>query len=242
MIAGRARAGSSTTTLASLTFVLPRAHVGALTRAAGSGNLAVMAQWVGLLPRLRTTWSTAPTTVAACLWGLPERLWPSKPRPAASATNARPGQVTLPLVPVWKNASEQASRRRRGLWLRPRRHLMAQSFPASRFVGLDVSEPALGAARPKARSWVSPTPLSCNMTPASLDGKSGTTSLPTFSTPSTTRPVRPGPGRYRPGRSGREGFKPVRRHVASSTLAENISHPIGPFLYTASCLHCIVNN
>jgi 2-polyprenyl-3-methyl-5-hydroxy-6-metoxy-1,4-benzoquinol methylase len=29
---------------------------------------------------------------------------------------------------------------------------------------------------------------------------------------------------------------------ASSTLAENISHPIGPFLYTASCLHCIVNN
>jgi hypothetical protein len=27
--------------------------------------------------------------------------------------------------------------------------------------------------------------------------------------------------------------------AASSTLAENLDHPLGPFLYTVSCMHCM---
>ena len=27
--------------------------------------------------------------------------------------------------------------------------------------------------------------------------------------------------------------------AASSTLAENVDHPLGPFLYTISCMHCM---
>lgn len=87
---------------ASLTFVLTREHVGAVTRAAGSGNLAAMAQWVGCWPRLRTTWSTASTTVAACPMGPSLRdCGPSKPRPAASATTPTWSRSPWLWSPVW---------------------------------------------------------------------------------------------------------------------------------------------
>ena len=167
MIAGTSTGGIVDHDPASLTFVLPRAHVGALTRAAGSGNLAVMAQWVGLLAQVEDNVVDCFHHGGGVPYGaFPERLWAVEAEASGVGYDAALVKVTLPLVPGLEE------RLRAGIDVADvgcgsghAVNLMAQSFPASRFVGLDVSEPALAAARPKARSWVSPTPLSCNMTP-----------------------------------------------------------------------------
>jgi hypothetical protein len=66
-----------------LTFVLPPHHAGWLTRAAGPANLAIQAQYVGLLALVRIRSSSASVTAAACPTPRTRSSTPSWPKTAA---------------------------------------------------------------------------------------------------------------------------------------------------------------
>jgi SAM-dependent methyltransferase len=224
----------------SLTFVLPPEHARSLTRAAGSGNLAVMAQWVGLLGQVEDK-------VVDCFYhgggvpygAFPERLWAVEAEASGVGYDADLVNVTLPLVPGL------VERLRGGIDVADvgcgsghAVNLMARAFPASRFVGLDISDQALAVAKAEADRLGAANATFVDQDVASLEGAEQYDFITTFdSVHDQARPdlVLAGIARLlRPG-----GTYLCVDMAASSTLAENVGHPVGPFLYSASCLHCM---
>jgi SAM-dependent methyltransferase len=169
----------------------------------------------------------------------PERLWAVEAEASGVGYDADLVKVTLALVPGL------VERLRTGIDVADvgcgsghAVNLMAQSFPASHFVGLDVSEPALAAARAESEKLGVTNATFVQQDAASLDGRERYDFITTFdSVHDQARPdlVLAGIARW----LRRGGVYLCVDMSASSTLAENISHPIGPFLYTASCLHCM---
>jgi SAM-dependent methyltransferase len=224
----------------SLTFALPPEHVRSLTREAGSGNLAVMAQWVGLLAQVEDKVLDCFHHGGGVRYGaFPDRLWALEAEASGVGYDANLIEVTLPLV--------------RGLVERLRQgidvadvacgsghavNLMAQAFPASRFVGLDLSAPGLAAARAEAERFGVANATFVQQDAASLEGSEQYDLITTFdAVHDQARPdlVLGGIARLlRPG-----GVYLCVDMAASSTLADNIDHPIGPFAYGFSCLHCM---
>jgi SAM-dependent methyltransferase len=115
---------------------------------------------------------------------------------------------------------------------------MAEAFPCSRFAGFDFSDAGIAAARLEAERK--------GLTNARFDKRDATylgevgwfDFITTFdSVHDQARPdlVLAGiAAALRPG-----GVYLCVDTSASSELAENLDHPLGPFLYTVSCMHCM---
>jgi SAM-dependent methyltransferase len=147
--------------------------------------------------------------------------------------------VTLPLVPG------MTDRLREGIEVADvgcgsghALNLMAAAFPASRFVGFDVSAAALQAARTEARELGLANATFVERDAAELGEVATFDFVTTFdAVHDQARPdlVLEGIARaLRPG--GRFLCVDI---AASSVLAENYGHPLAPFLYTVSCMHCM---
>jgi SAM-dependent methyltransferase len=223
-----------------LTFVLPPEHAGSLTRAAGPDNLAVVAQWVGLLAQVEDK-------VVDCFYhgggvayeAFPERLWAVQAEASGVDYDADLVGATLPLVPGL------VERLRQGIDVADvgcgsghAINLMAQAFPNSRFAGLDFSAQALEAGRAEAARLGTTNASFVQQDAASLDGAERYDFITTFdAVHDQARPdlVLAGIARLlRPG-----GVYLCVDVAGSSILAENIDHPLGPFFYSASCLNCM---
>ncbi len=115
---------------------------------------------------------------------------------------------------------------------------MARAFPRSRFAGYDISEEGIDAAKREAQAW--------GLSNARFEVKDVATLNE--------------PGRYdfitafdaihdqaQPRKVLRNVFEALRPGgtflmadiKASSRLEENLDHPLGPFLYAVSVLHCM---
>jgi SAM-dependent methyltransferase len=224
----------------SLTFVLPPEHAHALTRAAGPANLAVMAQWVGLLAQVEDKVLDCFHHGGGVPYGaFPDRLWAVQAEASGVGYDADLVEVILPLVPGL------VQRLRGGIDVADvgcgsghAINLMAQAFPASRFVGVDSSHQALAAARAEADRLGAGNATFVEQDAASLDGSDRYDFITTFdSVHDQARPdlVLAGIARL---------LRPSGTYLcvdigASTTLADNIAHPLGPFLYGASCLQCM---
>jgi len=120
--------------------------------------------------------------------------------------------------------------------------LMARAFPDSRFVGLDVSEEAIERAETEARrEGISNAEFRC-VDAAVLS--SSTEYRETFhyisafdSVHDQTRPMDALKGVFQMLKPG--GFFSMVDIAAGSDLLENLEHPMGPFLYTVSLMHCM---
>ncbi len=224
----------------SLTFSLPPEHAASLTRAAGSANLSVMAQWVGLLAQVEDKVLDCFHHGGGVPYGaFPERLWALEAEASALGYDADLVNVILPLVPGLVERLQQgidvadvACGSGHAI------NVMAQAFPASHFVGLDFSAPAIAAARAEADRRRLTNATFVQQDAASLEAKEQYDFITTFdAVHDQARPdlVLAGIARLlRPA-----GTYLCADIAASSTLAENIGHPIGPFLYSASCLQCM---
>jgi SAM-dependent methyltransferase len=225
---------------ASLTFVLPPEHAASLTRAAGSGNLAVMAQWVGLLAQVEDK-------VVDCFHhgggvaydAFPERLWAVQAEDSGVRYDADLIAVTLPLVPgLVERLPQGIDVADVGCGSGHAINLMAEAFPASHFVGLDSSVPGPAAARAETQRLGVTNATFVQQDAASLEGRERYDFITTFdAVHDQARPdlVLAGIARLlKPG-----GVYLCVDIAASSVLAENIDHPMGPFLYSASCLNCM---
>jgi 2-polyprenyl-3-methyl-5-hydroxy-6-metoxy-1,4-benzoquinol methylase len=120
--------------------------------------------------------------------------------------------------------------------------LMAKAFPKSRFIGLDISSEAIDEARRQARRQKVENIDFKVLDAAALVSKGEVKGLFDYVTAfdaihDQTRPQDVLRGIHHIlAPDGRFSMVDI---AANSNLADNLAHPMGPFLYTVSLMHCM---
>jgi SAM-dependent methyltransferase len=220
-------------------FSLPADRAAWLTRAAGLDNLAVQAQFIGMLALVEDQ-------VVDCFrtgGGVPYAAFPKfqalMAEDSRAVHDATLIDVMLPLVPgLVDRLRDGIDVAEVGCGSGHATNLMAQAFPRSRFAAFDISDAGLAAARTEAGRMALENVRFEKRDAAQLGETSRYDLIATFdAVHDQARPdlvlagiaqgLRPG-GAYLCVEPG-----------ASSKLADNLGHPLAPFLYTVSCMHCM---
>jgi SAM-dependent methyltransferase len=220
------------------TYALPREHAALLTRAARPDNVAATCQWIPALGALEDR-------LLDCFergGGVPQsafaRFHALADEDCASVVASLLDGI-LPLVDGLADALE------RGIDVldvgcgngRALNHLAA-AFPRSRFTGYSTKGEDVDAARCEAherqlgnvRFARRDAALVCH-----LDEFDLVTALDTIH----DHPRPDAALRRLAGALRHDGVLLLREIAASSRLEDDVRHPLGPFLYTVSCLHCM---
>jgi SAM-dependent methyltransferase len=222
-----------------LTFALPPERAAWLTTAAGPANMAVPAQYVGLLALVEDK-------IVDCFragGGVPYSAYPKfqalMAQDSGAVHDAALIDVILPLVPGL------VAELRAGIDVADidcgsghAVNLMATAYPASRFIGIDISDTGLAAGTAEAECRGLTNVRFQNQDAAGLSGSKQYNLITTFDAihdqahrdvvlSNIARLLRPG------------GHYLCVDIAASSDLAGNLDHPLGPFGYTISCMHCV---
>ena len=220
-------------------FSLPADHAAWLTRAAGQNNLAVGMQYIGLL-------AVVEDQIVDCFrhgGGVPYSAFPKfqavMAEDSGAGYDASLIDVTLPLVPGL------VDRLRQGIEVADvgcgsghAANLMAEAFPRSRFVGFDFSDTGIAAARAEADRKDLTNVRFEKRDAAQLGETARFDFITTFdSVHDQARPDLMLAGIAQALRP--DGVYLCVDTSASSKLAENVDHPLAPFLYTVSCMHCM---
>jgi SAM-dependent methyltransferase len=226
----------------SLRYRLPPEHAAYMTRAAGADNLAVFAQYVPILGNVEDE-------IIECFkhgGGVPYERFPRFHAVMAedSGLSVVPSLEShiLPLIP---GLAEQLAGGRRaldaGCGSGRTLNRLAELFPKSQFVGMDLSKDAIRAARDEASAKglknvrfvaVDLSEFDQTAEPESFDF------IMTFdAVHDQGKPLNLLKGIHRA--LERDGVYLMQDIKGSSHVHKNIDHPIGTFLYAASCLHCM---
>lgn len=223
-------------------YSLPAEHAAWLTRAASPNNIAVTAQYVALLGQVEDD-------IVRCFHeggGVPYerfgRFHEVMAEESDQTTIAGLLDSILPLVPGLTERLEAGIRvadlgcgRGRALLC------LAQAFPRSTFVGYDLSEEAIGWARAQAQELelTNVTFETRDLTTYDVDAEQGSFDLVT-----TFDAVHDQAAPLAMLRGIRSSLAPEGVYLmqdidGSSHHHENVDHPLGPFMYTISCMHCM---
>lgn len=220
------------------TYSLPAEHAGSLTRASGPDNLAAFAQYVALFGELEQQ-------VVQCFrhgGGVPYSAMPRfqalQAEESAQVHDAALIDSTLPLV------EGLVDRLRGGLDVIDvgcghghAANLIADAFPASRVVGIDISAQGIAAAEAEASQLRLGNVRfelrdSTSLELGRYDLVTAFDVIHDLPKPAETlAAIHAG---LRPG-----GVFLMVDIAASSNVHENLDHPLGPTLYTASIFHCM---
>src|SRR5215475_2627466 len=221
------------------TFSLPADHAAWLTRASGQDNLAIQAQYVGLLALVEDQ-------IVDCFrhgGGVPYSAFPKfhalMAEDSGAVHDATLVDVTLPLV------SGLVDRLGQGIDVADvgcgsghAVNVMAEAFPLSRFAGFDISDSGLATAMAEAESKGLTNVRFEKRDAAHLGETDRFDLITTFdAVHDQARPDLVLAGIARALRPG--GVYLCVDISASSKLSENLDHPIGPWGYTISCMHCM---
>jgi 2-polyprenyl-3-methyl-5-hydroxy-6-metoxy-1,4-benzoquinol methylase len=117
-------------------------------------------------------------------------------------------------------------------------NLMARAFPQSRFTGYDFSEDGVAAGRTEAKAWGLANVRFAVKDAATLDEVGQYDLITAFDAihdqAQPREVLRRIAAALRP--SGTFFMQDI---AASSYVHKNLSHPLAPFLYTVSCMHCM---
>jgi SAM-dependent methyltransferase len=220
-------------------YSLPDDHADWLTRAAGMKNLAIGMQYVGLMALVEDQ-------IVDCFrhgGGVPYSAFPRfqavMAEDSGAVHDATLIDITLPLVPGL------VDRLRQGITVADvgcgsghAINVMAEAFPRSQFTGLDLSDAGIAAAREEAERKGLANAFFDKRDAAHLGEIGRFDFITTFdAVHDQARPDLVLAGiatALRPG-----GVYLCVDTSASSKLAENLDHPLGPFLYTVSTMHCM---
>jgi SAM-dependent methyltransferase len=221
-------------------FQLPAEHAAFLTRSAGTDNLAQFAQIVSML-------GIVEDGIVECFsrgGGVPYEHFPRFHAVMAEDSTVWSSLEShiLPLVP---GLTERLTRGARALdaGCGSGRTLirLAELFPNSRFVGLDLSPEAIDAARHEAAAK---RLANIEFTAVDLSTFDQTAVPGTFDFITTFdavhdqgQPLKLLKGIHRA--LADDGVYLMQDIKASSHVHNNIDHPLGTFLYTVSCMHCM---
>ncbi|HLZ71511.1 MAG TPA: class I SAM-dependent methyltransferase [Dehalococcoidia bacterium] len=221
------------------TFTLPPEHAVCLTKAAGPNNLANFAQFIPALGTVEQKIITSfrngggvPYSEYANFQGLMAQM----SGPTVDATLL---QTTLPLVPgLVQKLRDGIDVADVGCGSGHAINTMAQAFPQSRFTGFDFSEDGIAAGTAEAAKLGLTNARFVLQDAATLDTPAQFDLVTVFDAihdqAQPRKVLRNIASALRPG--GAYLMVDVR---ASSNIAENAEHPLAPFLYTVSCMHCM---
>ncbi|MCH7510909.1 MAG: methyltransferase domain-containing protein [Chloroflexi bacterium] len=220
-------------------YSLPPEHAASLTRAAGPDNMAQWAQYIPLMASVEEGIVESFRNGG----GLPYSAFPKFTKlmaeESAQIFDATLIDVTLPLVPglvdqlkVGIDVADVGCGSGHAI------NLMAQAFPSSRFIGYDFSEEGIAAGRAEAAALGLSNAAFEVKDAATLDGARQFDLITVFdAVHDQARPADMLSGiasALKP-----EGVFLCVDIAASSDVAENIEHPLGPFLYAISTMHCM---
>lgn len=221
------------------TFHLPPEHAGLLTRAAGPLNLTTFCQYVGLLGQVEDEVVEAFRTGG----GVPYDRYPSFQALMAESSGQRfertlVRQVVPILGPVGEALATGIDVADVGCGSGRAMVILGEAFPASRFVGIDMSDVGIERARALAAARGVANVRFEVHDAAALDHDADFDLVTTFDAihdqahPDTVlaaifAAVRPG------------GTYLCVEPSASSHLHENVDLPMAPLLYTVSTMHCM---
>jgi len=221
------------------TYVLPAEHAAWLTRAAGMKNLAIGMQYIGVIAQVEDQ-------IVECFrhgGGVPYSAFPRfqavMAEDSGGVQDATLIDVRLPLVPgLIDRLGEGIDVADVGCGSGHAINLMAAEFPRSRFTGFDLSPEGIGAARAEAGRRGLENARFEERDAAHLGEVARFDFVTTFdSVHDQARPDLMLAGiaaALRPG-----GVYLCVDTSASSQLEENLGHPLAPFQYTVSCMHCM---
>jgi SAM-dependent methyltransferase len=221
------------------TYRLPAEHAASLTTAAGPGNLASFTQFVAMLGKVEDG-------IVRCFeegGGVPYSDFPEFQRLMAedsgAAFDASLIDVVVPLVPgLPARLREGIDVADVGCGSGHAVNLLAEAFPRSRFVGFDFSTEGITAGQEEAAAKGLRNARFEQRDAATLGGPPAFDLITTFdAVHDQAHPSAVLDGIF-------EALRPGGTYLcvdiqASSDLAENVDHPLGPFLYTISCMHCM---
>jgi 2-polyprenyl-3-methyl-5-hydroxy-6-metoxy-1,4-benzoquinol methylase len=221
------------------TYKLPPEHAAALTRAAGPNNLATQAQFIPMMGTVEPAIIESFRNGGGVPYSQYTRFTHLMAEESGAILDASLISATLPLV------SGLVERLQSGIDVLDvgcgsghAINVMAREFPASRFTGMDFSEQAIAAARAEAEAMGLTNVEFKLQDVAMLDAPAQFDFITAFDCihdQAQPRQVLKGIAtELRPG--GVFLMVDVR---ASSHVNENIEHPLGPMLYTISCMHCM---
>lgn len=218
---------------------LPPEHAAFLTREAAPDNIAAFAQYIG-------TMGGVEDQIVECFkhgGGVPYSAFPHFHHVMAEDS----GQTVVAalidhILPLVEGLSE---RLRAGIEVMDvgcgsgrALNLLAQTFPASRFMGYDFSDEAIGYARAQAEE------LGLSNVEFVVRDVTGMACGPTFDLITAFDAIhdQASPDRVLAGIHGclrDDGVFLMQDIAASSRLEKNLDHPVGVLLYALSTMHCM---
>ena len=226
----------------SVRYQLPPERAAYLTRAAGADNLAVFAQYVPLLGNVEDDILECFKTGGGVPYARFPRFHAVMAEDSGLSVLSSLESHILPLIP---GLAEQLTRGLRALDAGCGRggtlNRLAALFPNSRFVGLDLSTEAIHAARDQASARGLKNVEFATADLGEFDRTADPESFDFITTFDAVhdqgKPMNLLKGIYRA--LTRDGVYLMQDIKGSSHVYKNIDHPIGAFLYTVSCLHCM---
>jgi ubiquinone/menaquinone biosynthesis C-methylase UbiE len=218
---------------------LPPEHAAWLTREASPNNLAGSLQWVAVLGYVEDQVLDAFEHGKGVPYSAYHRFHEVMAEESAQTVVAGLSQHILPLV-------SGLERRLKGgidvldIGCGSGRALiyLARQFPASRFVGYDFSDEGVAAARREAQAQQAANARFAVVDVAAMPDAQAFDLITAFDAihdqaqpDAVLRNIRRA---LKPG-----GVFLMQDISGSSNLAEDVRHPVGTFLYTVSCMHCL---
>jgi 2-polyprenyl-3-methyl-5-hydroxy-6-metoxy-1,4-benzoquinol methylase len=222
-----------------LRYVLPREHSNWLTRDASPNNIAVFAQYVSEL-------GSVENHILSCFrngGGVPyseyRRFHEIMAEDSGQTVVAALMDSILPLVPgLIDQLKKGIDVLDVGCGSGRALNLMAKNFPNSRFVGYDLSPEALNTSRMEAEKEVLKNVCYDEKDLTDFDVPGRFDLITAFDAiHDQARPDQVLAGIFKSLKTG--GVFLMQDIAASSQVYKNIGHPVGPLLYTISCMHCM---
>jgi 2-polyprenyl-3-methyl-5-hydroxy-6-metoxy-1,4-benzoquinol methylase len=223
------------------TYWLDKEKMKSLTRTSGSYNFAASMQWIPILAQVEDNIVNCFQKGGGVHYDSFKRFHEVMAEESAQTVVAGLFDFIIPLVPgLEENLMRGISVLDIGCGSGHAINTMATRFPNSRFVGYDISEEAIKKARTDGRQMgnknvsfdvndvSNPQVMKTNFDlvvafDAIHDQRDPTNVLKNIATI-----IKPDGGIFL-----------MQDILGSSSLEKNINHPLGPFLYTISCMHCM---
>jgi len=221
-------------------YSLPPEHAASLTRAAGAGNISVIAQYVGLLGGVEDD-------ILACFrkgGGVPyERFGRFHEVMAEDSGMSVLSSLESHILPLVPGLAERLDAGIRVVDLGCGRgrilHRLATLYPRSRFTGIDLSDDALTFARTEARGLTNLEYVARDLSDFDRTAEPGAFDLVTTfdAIHDQARPLNVLKGIHRT--LAPDGTYLMQDISGTGELQKDVEHPIGSLLYTISCMHCM---
>ena len=233
-------AGVVTVDSTSTFYSLPAEHAAILTRAAGSDNMAMYAQYIGMLGGVEHD-------IVACFQhggGVPYEKF-SRFHEVMAEDNTVISALEPHVLPLVPGLTAQLSAGIRvldvGCGSGRTVNRLAELYPNSRFVGLDLSDEAIGMAKAESSSHGL---RNVEFVARDLSDFDATADEAAFEFITTfdavhdqAKPLNVLKGIHRA--LTLDGVYLMQEIKGSSFVHRNLEHPLGTFLYTVSAMHCM---